>query len=139
MSLDRVYTWEEIRRHNTDKDCWVVLYDNVLDVTEFLNLHPGGLDPINDQGGYDITNSFESIGHSDNALEKSKKYIIGKLDKASKPPAVKRKEVPNQVSMEDLRNFKMSDDPFAGVKRIAGVVLVILLAIFCAFFYNGSA
>ncbi|EAN94763.1 putative cytochrome b5 [Trypanosoma cruzi] len=91
------YAWEEIRKHNTDKDCWVVLYGRVLDVTKFLSQHPGGIDPINDLGGYDITNSFESIGHSSRALVLSKEFIVGDLDKDSKPPVVEPK-----ASREDV-------------------------------------
>ena len=34
------FTVEEISRHNTEKDCWIILYD----VTDFLRKHPGGKD-----------------------------------------------------------------------------------------------
>jgi cytochrome b involved in lipid metabolism len=125
------YTWEEIRRHNNDKDCWVVLYGNVLDVTKWLNHHPGGLDPINDLGGYDITKSFESIGHTEFALKRANEHIIGKLDPKSQEPVVQRKNV-KQVSMEELKNFKLSDDPFANVKRYFLAFLALIVALYFA-------
>ena len=28
---------EEVAKHNTDKDCWVIVGDQVLDVTNFLS------------------------------------------------------------------------------------------------------
>ena len=28
---------DEVAKHNTDKDCWVIVGDQVLDVTEFLS------------------------------------------------------------------------------------------------------
>lgn len=30
------YTWEQIKEHNHSKSLWVVVHDNVYDVTKFL-------------------------------------------------------------------------------------------------------
>lgn len=99
-----LYTWEEIRKHNKDTDCWVVWYGYVLNMTEFLNRHPGGLDPINDLGGYDITKQFEAIGHSEKAQQTARKFIVGRVDPNSKPPAVIRKQVAEaNVSLKEFR------------------------------------
>jgi L-lactate dehydrogenase (cytochrome) len=35
------YTMEEVRAHNTEQDAWVVMYDNVYDVTKWIPRHPG--------------------------------------------------------------------------------------------------
>jgi cytochrome b involved in lipid metabolism len=32
---------EEVAKHNTDKDCWVIVGDQVLDVTNFLSRSDG--------------------------------------------------------------------------------------------------
>jgi len=100
---DTVIPWEEIRRHNTDRNCWVVMYGEVLDVTDFLSVHPGGLDPICDQGGYDITSSFESIGHSSVALEKARSFKIGLASPAMAAPTQKtRSLVPESTTTTPL-------------------------------------
>ncbi|EFA85488.1 hypothetical protein PPL_01445 [Heterostelium album PN500] len=36
------YTIEDVKKHNKANDLWMVLYDKVYNLTEFLNEHPGG-------------------------------------------------------------------------------------------------
>ena len=36
------YTADEVAQHNKESDCWVIVNDEVLDVTKFLPDHPGG-------------------------------------------------------------------------------------------------
>ena len=49
------YTLEEVARHNTPKDCWIVIDGGVYDVTEFADMHPGGAGIIHDYAGKDVT------------------------------------------------------------------------------------
>jgi cytochrome b involved in lipid metabolism len=123
--MSKSYTWEEISQHNTEASCWVVLYDQVVDVTKFLHIHPGGLDPINDMGGRDITKMFETIGHSANALSTSQKYIIGTLDKTSSPPVIKRKE-PTPGSQKPLSKFSVEEDPLVRKLKLGLIVIVMI-------------
>jgi hypothetical protein len=37
----RTFTLEEVKKHNTDKDCWIAVNGKVYDVTKFLDNHPG--------------------------------------------------------------------------------------------------
>ena len=41
--------------------------------------HPGGDDVIIDQTGGHATEAFEDVGHSTDAREMQKKYLIGKI------------------------------------------------------------
>jgi cytochrome b5 len=42
MSSDKIFSKEEIAKHNTLQDCWLIIDGSVYDVTKFLPLHPAG-------------------------------------------------------------------------------------------------
>jgi cytochrome b involved in lipid metabolism len=122
-----LYTWAEIRKHNLESDCWIVIKDFVINATDFLSLHPGGLDPILDMGGYDLTNTFEAIaphGRNNNAMNSWKKRVIGRLDKTSKPPVVARKVVAERPP--DHYGLVMSPKMFAAA---AGLVVLLVVGV----------
>ena len=52
---------EEVAKHNKDTDCWVIVGDQVLDVTNFLADHPGGKKSIMMFAGKDATEEFDML------------------------------------------------------------------------------
>lgn len=36
-------TGQEVAKHSTQEDCWVVVHGKAYDVTDFLPEHPGGM------------------------------------------------------------------------------------------------
>ncbi|XP_043861196.1 cytochrome b5 isoform X1 [Dromiciops gliroides] len=75
----KYYTLEEIQKHNHSKSTWLILHYKVYDLTKFLEEHPGGEEVLREQAGGDATENFEDVGHSTDARELSKTYIIGEL------------------------------------------------------------
>uniref|UniRef100_A0A2K6BD52 Cytochrome b5 n=1 Tax=Macaca nemestrina TaxID=9545 RepID=A0A2K6BD52_MACNE len=78
----KYYTLKEIQKHNHSNSTWLILHHKVYDLTKFLEEHPAG---------GDTTENFEDVGHSTDAREMSKTYIIGELHpddrpKLNKPP-----------------------------------------------------
>ncbi|AYV84005.1 MAG: hypothetical protein Hyperionvirus15_43 [Hyperionvirus sp.] len=77
----RSFTLDEVKVHNGEKDCWIVIRDFVYDVTEFLELHPGGKEVLLKCGGTDCTGEFEEIMHSDAAEKLMEKYLVGRYSR----------------------------------------------------------
>eukprot|EP00449_Zooxanthella_nutricula_P028816 CAMPEP_0198536348 /NCGR_PEP_ID=MMETSP1462-20131121/41494_1 /TAXON_ID=1333877 /ORGANISM="Brandtodinium nutriculum, Strain RCC3387" /LENGTH=81 /DNA_ID=CAMNT_0044266303 /DNA_START=97 /DNA_END=342 /DNA_ORIENTATION=- len=54
-------TEAEVAKHCTDTDCWVIVGDDVYDVTNFLKDHPGGKKSIMLFAGKDATEEFDML------------------------------------------------------------------------------
>ncbi|XP_037302151.1 cytochrome b5 type B-like isoform X2 [Manduca sexta] len=86
--MAKVITLGEVKKHNSDKSVWMVIHNDVYDVTSFLEEHPGGPESLLEVAGEDATGPFEDVGHSADARELLKKYKIGTL-----PPSERTKDV----------------------------------------------
>ena len=77
-------TMEEVRKHNTKEDCWVVLYGKAYDLTKFARVHPGGAKLITDAAGMDATKIFDPI-HPKDIMDKLLKpsLTMGVVDVAT--------------------------------------------------------
>ena len=73
---------EEVMLHDNLDDAWIVLFDKVYDVTDYLTKHPGGEEVIFEYLGYDATMAFRSVGHSKAAVKMLEKYLIGILPRS---------------------------------------------------------
>jgi cytochrome b involved in lipid metabolism len=78
--MTRKIALSELEQHSTNQDCWISVHGVVMDITPFLNEHPGGPDVIVSVSGRDCTQEFEDVGHTDSARGMGNKYIIGSLN-----------------------------------------------------------
>mmetsp|Transcript_42195 Transcript_42195/g.109870 ORF Transcript_42195/g.109870 Transcript_42195/m.109870 type:complete len:128 (-) Transcript_42195:111-494(-) len=89
MAKRKEVTEEELAKHSTEEDCWIVMHDLVFDVKSFLNEHPGGGDIILTYAGKDCTQDFEDIAHSDAARDQCNKLLVGYMAGAPEEAATK--------------------------------------------------
>lgn len=70
------YSMKEVAKHNTPDDAWIVINNNVYDITKWIPFHPGG--PIITEGlGKDATKMFNNVNHTSNARRKLHQFKIG--------------------------------------------------------------
>lgn len=72
-------TMEEVQKHTSKDDAWMVLFGEALDVTKFIPLHPGGEDNMVAYLGKDATEDWQEI-HRPEHLEKYSQ-LLGKMGK----------------------------------------------------------
>ncbi|KAL4786959.1 hypothetical protein BJX76DRAFT_364454 [Aspergillus varians] len=86
------YTTKDVAGHKTRDDLWVAINGKVYDITPYVRDHPGGPDLLIEVAGTDATEAYEDIGHSEDADEILRSYLIGTLKgglKRTRPEAVR--------------------------------------------------
>eukprot|EP00040_Diaphanoeca_grandis_P021434 m.114181 g.114181 ORF g.114181 m.114181 type:complete len:120 (-) comp28338_c1_seq1:1435-1794(-) len=91
--MSKTIALAEVANHSSGTDCWVAIDGLVYDITKFLDQHPGGEEVVLETAGGDATEGFEDVGHSQDAREMLKEYLIGQLpeDEKAKAKAVSTK------------------------------------------------
>lgn len=85
--ISTLLTTESVAQHATPQDCWIIISDNVYDVTTFVSQHPGGASYITKYCGKEAGQAFESRdqnppqSHSPLARNLLRNYYIGPLGK----------------------------------------------------------
>eukprot|EP00009_Paramoeba_aestuarina_P008934 CAMPEP_0201507274 /NCGR_PEP_ID=MMETSP0161_2-20130828/986_1 /ASSEMBLY_ACC=CAM_ASM_000251 /TAXON_ID=180227 /ORGANISM="Neoparamoeba aestuarina, Strain SoJaBio B1-5/56/2" /LENGTH=171 /DNA_ID=CAMNT_0047901591 /DNA_START=44 /DNA_END=559 /DNA_ORIENTATION=+ len=76
----RIFTREEVAKHNTRDDCWIVLHGKVLNVSQWIWNHPGGAEAIVKYAGKDATDAFELQQHQNYVYDMLSQFQIGKIE-----------------------------------------------------------
>ncbi|KAI8624224.1 FAD binding domain-containing protein [Xylariaceae sp. FL1651] len=76
---EKEFTMEEVAKHNKKEDLWVVVKGVVMDLTNWLDEHPGGPQAIMNFMGRDATEEFEML-HDDEVIPKyAPKQVLGRV------------------------------------------------------------
>lgn|SRR3990167_2753147 len=109
MASDPIFSWEEISKHNSDTDCWVVVNGKVYDVTDFVDEHPGSFAPILTSAGKDATKAFVAKPHSKRAYTILEKYYKGIVDpSAAEPSVTQAKPEPKKQEEDAVKDRKVA-------------------------------
>lgn len=125
------YTMFEVSNKRGPDSYWFVLSNMVLDVTAFGGDHPGGPEIIKYHSGTDATVAFKNNGHSMEAVEMSKKFIIGELVEEDR---VQYEGFKTNAHWND-KTVKKEEDPAAAFfRRQLSYLFVLILVIAAAYF-----
>jgi len=72
------FTLAEIAKHGSRNDCYLIINNNVYNVSSYISYHPGGSRTITSRCGKEVTGIFARI-HSNRAWDLLKKYKIGTI------------------------------------------------------------
>lgn len=109
---------DEVKQHNSKDSTWVVIAGKVYDVTKFLDEHPGGEEVLLEVSGSDATENFEDVGHSTDARELMKEFVIGELEGAT-PGTPQIQQLPPSSINNPLASDKLPQRTY-GFQAAAG-------------------
>ncbi len=134
----RVVSCDELSRHTSNKDCWIAVHGVVIDITPFLNEHPGGPDVVVTVSGRDCTHEFEDIGHTDSARRAGDKYIIGRLEGSHEDvTSLRDLRIPTNKEVIKMKSESSSNKGLTGYSLLGfGTTLAGLFALYYAFISN---
>ncbi|KAG5315189.1 PREDICTED: cytochrome b5-like isoform X2 [Acromyrmex echinatior] len=112
------YSLADVAKYNGKNGArtWIVIHDNIYDVTDYMQQHPGGPELIDDYAGKDATSGFDEFGHSSDATKMLKKYLVGELEDEDKRVNRMKKRAANGIKMKGVD--KQKQRPF--LKLICG-------------------
>ena len=124
------YTMEEVAKHTKKRDVWVVLYERVLNVPNFLSQHPGGELAILTFAGKDAAAEFDMIHPRDVVEKYAPDAIIGVVGngKAKNAKGAAKSALPvatdkgDSVAWGDWRMEAFDDTPGALLVNIRSYV-----------------
>lgn len=111
------YSLDEISKHNTSSDCWVIFEDSVYDLTEYIYQHDIYLD-IREWCGTDMTQAFitkDNTGrdHKGSSYGLLEQYKIGDIDKESnKVIQTEEEENTTIIDTTQQKDTKSNSNPY---------------------------
>eukprot|EP00871_Galdieria_phlegrea_P002214 jgi/Galph1/2994/GphlegSOOS_G1668.1 len=130
--IEGAFTEEEVAKHCTKEDLWIIIEGGVYDVTSFVKTHPGGEDVLLLVAGEDATSEFHKAKHSIEAKKVMERFYIGTLirdcilecDGLLKPRRVQKRWI------KYLRTMDISSlDSFHWCLLLIGIISVLFILI----------
>lgn len=109
----KTYTVEEVAKHSTAQDIWIIVNGKVFDLTNFINEHPGGKKVLLKKAGKDASKEFKTF-HNDAIMQRvGLPMQIGVIGSVNAPAAAaedKKKPVAVEEKKAEASPVKKSVD-----------------------------
>jgi cytochrome b involved in lipid metabolism len=99
-----VLTLTEIALHNNQSNCWIIVSNNVYDVTSALGNHPGGASTIVSYCGKEATGAFQTKNIGNNHSSSAYSWL-NQLKLGSVGQTVNQTSVQNAQSITPVSNI----------------------------------
>ncbi|KAI7902544.1 acyl-CoA dehydrogenase/oxidase [Cokeromyces recurvatus] len=76
----KIFSRNEVAKHNTEDDCWIIIDGAVYNVSTFAQLHPGGSQILIELGGKDVTEDFYALHRQDVLIKYAPRLKIGVIE-----------------------------------------------------------
>ncbi|KAI4834535.1 hypothetical protein E4T44_08736, partial [Aureobasidium sp. EXF-8845] len=124
--MSGTYSKADVQSHNKPDNLWIIVDDDVYDMTKFQEEHPGGKKIIQRVAGKDASKQFWKY-HNEGILKKYQKQLqVGSLDSkaqaapptppATPPPAAKKQK---EVVKPEPVPGTVAPQPGADAKEVA--------------------
>ncbi|ESO06799.1 hypothetical protein HELRODRAFT_76893 [Helobdella robusta] len=138
--IDRQIPWDEIKKHNTRTDRWIVIEDKVYNVSEWAKKHPGGSAIMGHYAGQDASEAFREF-HKDKL--KVSKYmapicignVVPKASADLDEEEIKKDFLQLRKIAEDMDLFKPSKVFFS---LIVGHLIFFEILAYMTLYYFGT-
>lgn len=106
------YTRKDVSLHNKRNDLWVIINENVYDLTKFQKIHPGGSKLLSIYAGQDASEVFNAFHKEFDKVNKySKLYHIGQVHPKDSYLISKNINQPTENNkIEDIEKIKKLKD-----------------------------
>ncbi|GAA5925656.1 hypothetical protein JCM3775_001465 [Rhodotorula graminis] len=136
---ERTISAAEVAKHNSRESLWMCIDDEVWDVTNFVDLHPGGAKVMEQNAGKDVTKLFKSL-HPPNTLRKflsEEDNLVGRIavDEVTKIGGGKNAE---DLRIEMARNELRNVDTVVSIDEFEELAQAILSDMAVAYYGTGS-
>ncbi|ESP04267.1 hypothetical protein LOTGIDRAFT_198790, partial [Lottia gigantea] len=130
------YSWEEIRKHNSKKDRWIVIEGNVYNVSTWAKKHPGGERIIGIHAGEDASDAWTAFhGNKDMVMKYLKPLKVGYLRKEEDYETELQKDFRElRRKVEEMGMFKAS--PWFFGLTVGQILVFELLAVLNLWYFG---
>jgi len=110
-----VLSLEEVAKHSTQSDCWLIISGKVYDLSPF-SMHPGGTAFV-PFCGKDATTAFQTKAgrgknHSANAYSLMPNFEIGTLGSTVTPKSTASQNQPSPKNSSNLKSWNGDEDRY---------------------------